>query len=122
MEPQGIIWAGLQVEDLTAAIVFYRDVIGLPLKRSGANSAYFDAGAGALFELFSGGRAAPAAKDSASQPLQIAFRVSDLAAEVSELTRRGVNFPDGIESYRSQSWAIFVDPEGNRLELKEIRN
>lgn len=118
MEPQGIVWAGLQVENLAAAISFYRDVIGLPLRRSGADYAHFDAGGGALFELFSGGKAAAAAKDSAQQPLQIALRVGDLAAEVARLKARGVTFVSEIESFRSQSWATFVDLEGNRMELK----
>jgi catechol 2,3-dioxygenase-like lactoylglutathione lyase family enzyme len=55
MKYKGFIWAGLLVEDLPASIVFYRDVLGLPLLREGEGWAHFDAGEGAVLELFSGG-------------------------------------------------------------------
>lgn len=122
MQPKGIIWAGLSVQDLAGEIAFYRDVLGLTLRRSGADWAHFEAGGGALFELFSGGQAREEAKSPAEQALVIGFEVADLAAEVALLESRGVQFTGEIESYRQQSWATFVDPEGNRLELKEIRN
>ena len=120
MKPIGIIWAGLQVQDLAIEIAFFRDVVGLKLLRSGEDWAHFQAGGGALFELLSGGQASTGPKGSAHQPLVIAFRVDDLAKEVTALKERGVRFLSEIESFRNQSWATFVDPEGNRLELKEI--
>jgi len=54
MNIKGIIWAGLYVEDLWRAVVFYQDVLGLRFIRKG------------------------------------------------------------------DAWAHFTDPEGNRLEIKEI--
>ena len=92
MQPKGIIWAGLSVQDLAGEIAFYRDVLGLTLRRSGADWAHFEAGGGALFELFSGGQAQEGAKSPAEQALVIGFEVEDLAAEVAVLESRGVRF------------------------------
>lgn len=36
MNIKGIIWAGLYVEDLRRAVVFYQDVLGLRFIRKGA--------------------------------------------------------------------------------------
>ena len=121
MISKGIIWAGLAVQDLPAAVLFYRDILGLPLKRQGEGWAHFEAGGGALFELYSGGEASDTPKDNHHQALVIGFLVDDLTASVADLQRRGVKFLAEIDGYRNQRWITFCDPEGNRLELKEIR-
>jgi lactoylglutathione lyase len=121
MKSDGIVWAGLSVEDLKAALAFYGEILGLPLRRSGEGWAHFEAGGGALFEVMAGGRASRTPKSVEQQPLVIGFLVEDLEQVVAELTDRGVNFLGGIESFKNQSWAHFCDPEGNRLEIKEIR-
>jgi lactoylglutathione lyase len=120
MQTKAIIWAGLTVENLEKEVIFFRDVIGLSLKRQGEGWAHFDAGGGALFELTAGGLAAPEPKDFSRQPLVIGFLVDHLDQEVAELKTRGVNFLGEIESFKSQRWVTFSDPEGNLLELKEI--
>jgi catechol 2,3-dioxygenase-like lactoylglutathione lyase family enzyme len=117
---QGIIWAGLLVEDLAGAVLFYRDVLGLRLLADDEGGALFDAGGGALFELWPAGRASSSPKTPDQQSLRIALRVEDLDAAVAELRGLGVEFFGGVGEYQGQRWINFADPEGNRLELKEV--
>jgi lactoylglutathione lyase len=121
MKSEGIVWAGLFVEDLNSAQVFYGDILGLALRRSGEGWAHFEAGGEALFELMAGGRASQTPKNVEQQPLVIGFLVENLEQAIAELKGRGVTFLSEIESFKNQSWAHFCDPEGNRLEIKEIR-
>lgn len=122
MNYQGIIWAGVSVEDLERSIAFYRDVMGLPLVRQGHGWAHFDASNDTLLELFSGGAASPEVKGTGQQSIVIAIRVDDLDGTVDVLKAKGVQFIGEIEAYRNHRWAYFTDVEGNRLEIKEIKN
>jgi len=119
MKTHGFIWAGLYVEDLDASISFYRDVLGLPLLNQGEDWAHFDAGAGSLFELFSGGMASQAPKGPDQQPLVLGLRVNNLHAAIADLKQKGVAFIGEVGEYEGTRWAHFYDPEGNRLEIKE---
>ena len=120
MKYLGFAWGGLLVEDLDASVSFYRDVLGLKLLGKGEDWAHFDAGRGALFELMSGGKAAPQPKGPAQQPVILGLRVDDLHRAVAELKLKGVNFVDEIGEFENTSWAHFSDPEGNQLEIKEV--
>jgi predicted enzyme related to lactoylglutathione lyase len=120
MRYQGFIWAGLLVSDLERAITFYRDVLGLPLIERDKSCALFDAGNGALFELWPTGAASSSAKTPFEQSLRIALRVDDLDDAVSKLKSRGVQFLGEIDEYEGTRWINFIDAEGNRLELKEV--
>jgi predicted enzyme related to lactoylglutathione lyase len=120
MKYLGFAWGGLLVEDLEAEVSFYRDVLGLVLLGKGEDWAHFDAGNGALFELMSGGKAAPQPKDPAQQPIILGLRVEDLERAVAELKQKGVNFVGDIGDYKNTRWAHFSDPEGNHLEVKEV--
>lgn len=120
MTYRGFIWAGLLVADFERAVTFYRDVLGLPLLERGERSALFDAGDGSLFELWPTGVASDSPKAAAQQSLRVAFRVDDLEGAVSELKGRGVRFVGEVGEYKGTRWINFVDPEGNRLELKEV--
>ncbi len=122
MKTHGIIWAGLYVEDLEASISFYRDVLDLPLLNRGADWAHLDAGQGAIFELFAGGKASHEPKSPYRQPLVLALRVDDLAVAVEELEQKGVAFTGEEGEYEGTRWSYFLDLEGNRLELKEARS
>lgn len=120
MNYQGLIWVGLYVEDLQASIVFYRDVMGLPLLGQGDDWAHFDAGNDSLLELFSGGKASSKPKAPAQQSIVFGLRVDDLARSVAELKGKGVQFTGDVGEYAGTRWAHFSDPEGNQLEIKEI--
>jgi predicted enzyme related to lactoylglutathione lyase len=120
MRYRGFIWAGLLVADLDKAISFYRDVLGLPLIERDKTCALLDAGGGALFELWPTGIASSSAKTPSQQSLRIALRVDDLDDAVSRLKGKGVQFLGEIGEYEGTRWINFIDPEGNRLELKEV--
>ncbi len=120
MKYEGFIWAGLCVADMERAVAFYRDVLGLPLLEREEGCALFDAGGGALFELWPQGLASAEMKQPERQSLRVALRVENLAAAVSELQARGVRFCGEMGEYKGARWINFADPEGNRWELKEV--
>lgn len=121
MQYQGLIWAGLYVEELEGSVSFYKDVLGLPLRRQRNDTAHFDAGNGVLFELMSGGKASPSPKTPEQQPFVLGIQVEDLDSAVQELRQKGVNFIGEAGEYKGTRWAQFSDPEGNRLEIKQTR-
>jgi predicted enzyme related to lactoylglutathione lyase len=121
MQYLGFIWCGVMVENLEASVSFYRDVMGLKLLGKGEDWVHFDAGGGALFELMSGGKAAPSPKSTAQQPLVPGMRVDDLYRAVAELKQKGIEFIGEIGEFENTRWARFSDPEGNLLEIKEIQ-
>ena len=121
MKYQGLIWAGIYVEDLGASISFYQNVLGLPLLGQGEGWAHFDSGSGTLLELFTGGTSSKEPKRPHQQSIVLGFRVDDLDVAVAELKEKGVHFiPEESGEFEGTRWAHFADPEGNQLEVKEI--
>ena len=121
MKYQGLIWAGVYVEDLEACVSFYQNVLGLPLLGQGEDWAHFDSGAGTLLELFTGGKSTPTAKESHQQSIVLGLRVDNLDRAVAELQQKGVQFmPEGSGEFEGTRWAHFSDIEGNQLEVKEV--
>jgi predicted enzyme related to lactoylglutathione lyase len=121
MEYLGLVWAGIHVEDLAASISFYQDVLGLRLLGQGGEWAHFDAGAGTLLELFTGGKSTVEPKRPDQQSIVLGLRVADLDRAVAELKQKGVPFiPEAGGEFEGTRWAHFFDSEGNRLEVKEI--
>jgi len=116
----GFVWAGLLVQDLEASVSFYRDVLGLLLLGKGDDWAHFDAANGALLELMSGGQASRQPKRPEQQSIVVGLRVQDLDSAIAELKQKGVNFIGDIGVYKDTRWAHFTDPEGNRLEIKQV--
>ena len=120
MQYHGFIWAGLLVEDLEACVSFYKDVLGLPLIRKRHDTAHFDAGNGVLFELMKGGKASLTPKEPDQQPIVPGLRVDDMDNAIVELKQKGVIFIGEAGEYKGTRWAQFSDPEGNRLEIKQV--
>ena len=48
----------------------------------------------------------------------LVLHADDLDAEVATLTERGVPMPDGIQEELWGRYAVFIDPDGNRLVLR----
>ena len=119
MKYQGLIWAGIFVQDLDTCLSFYKDVLGLSLLDKGDDWAHFDSGAGTLLELFTGGKAAQEPKGPDQQSIRLGLRVANLDSAVAELKQKGVHFTDDAGEYEGTRWAHFVDIEGNGLEIKE---
>ncbi len=121
MKYEGLIWAGIYIQDLEASISFYENVLGLPLLNQGEDWAHFDLGAGTLLELFTGGKRRQEPKKPDQQSIVLGLRVDNLDRAVSELENKGVQFiPEEAGEYAGTRWAHFSDPEGNRLEVKEV--
>lgn len=105
-----------------AARAFYRDVLGLPLVHEDAFALVFDANGTPL-------RIARVQQVAAASYTVLGWQVEDIAAEITDLTARGVHFerfgwfeqddlgiwtaPDGTRV------AWFKDPDGNTLSLSQ---
>jgi predicted enzyme related to lactoylglutathione lyase len=100
--------------DMDAAVAFYRDVVGLPLRRrDGTAWAEFDAG-GAGFALHGTGDEAAARSGTA------VFRVPDLDAARWTLEQRGVLFEPHVGEVEGLArFATFHDPDGNPVQIIE---
>lgn len=106
-----LIW----VSDMTRAVEFYTDILGLPLKFKSEN---FSVVGGEKFWMslhFSLEAAEERLK--ANGPI-VLFKPEDVDTAYEELKNKGVNF------YRTPYWAApnvrvaeFYDPEGNKLAL-----
>ena len=121
MKTNGIIWAGLHVEDMEREVAFFRDILSMPVLGRGDGWAHLDAGGGTLFELFEGGKASSDVKRPQEQPLEVGFRVGNLDRAIAELRDKAVQFVGEIGQGDSARWIHFRDPEGNNLEIKEVR-
>ena len=119
LNPAGIAWVGLHASDLPALIAFYEEKVGFRVLERDDNCCIFDAGAGALFELWGKGYASASRKTTREQPVLVGFLVERLELTVEELRSRGVHPDTEIDAYLGTRWIYFTDPEGNRFELKD---
>jgi predicted enzyme related to lactoylglutathione lyase len=115
----------LPVSDLDRAARFYGDTLGLHPKTTGADgSRIFDVGNGDAIGLM------PAESGAQSKHTVLSFEVTDIAAEIRDLERRGVRFADydlpdlktvdHIAEMGGEKAAWFADPEGNILCIHEV--
>jgi len=109
-------YVSVPVEDLSDAVRFYRDVLGLRLQ-------YEIPRRWAEFSVGSTRLALYPKEEDEGRGGDVAFRVNDLDKEVSRLEACKVVFSHGIEAFevpdRKGRLARFRDPSGNRLELVE---
>lgn len=117
---KGIVWLGIYVENLGKSIQFYEETLGLTLLGRKESYAHFDAGAGSLLELFSGGKGLSSPKGPERQSSLSALLVDNLEETKATLIDRGVQFTENEGSFENMRWATLVDLEGNCLEIKEI--
>ena len=115
----GVDFVSVPTKDLTAAMEFYGDVLGLP-----RSSVWQRPGEEALGAEFETGTVTIAliACERMGIPFQpnkvpVALRVEDVEAARAELESRGVSFKgDTIDSGVCHQ-ALFEDPDGNSLDL-----
>jgi catechol 2,3-dioxygenase-like lactoylglutathione lyase family enzyme len=105
------LWA----EDLQAAIHFYRDVVGLPLKHHPGDRPYFDLD-GAYLVILKGSLPRAEGESQTRFPV-VALTVDDLDAAVNRLRAHQVELPWGIEEGSGLRWVMIHDPAGNLIEL-----
>jgi catechol 2,3-dioxygenase-like lactoylglutathione lyase family enzyme len=106
-----------EVPDITKAVEWYRDVLGLPHLFTFGTLAFFDCGGTRLF-LAQPEKGGPPGPESV-----LYFRVGDIETAHAALSARGVQFTDAphlIHKHESgmEEWmAFFQDPEGRLLAL-----
>ena len=106
-----------EVSDISKAVEWYANVLGLPHMYTFGNLAFFDCGGTRLFLGVpeSGGEPGPESV--------LYFRVDDIQGAHEELVSRGVHFTDPphmIHKHESgmEEWmAFFLDPEGRPLAI-----
>lgn len=110
-----ISWVEVKVSDLKEAIMFYRDILGLKVKKEWSNYVIFDLPGTLTFAIMSGGRRGR--KEGATN---LYFAVENLDAAHEKLTKKGVRF---VEPPKQQYWggyaAIFADPDENLFYLTQ---
>ncbi|MFN2545159.1 MAG: VOC family protein [Actinomycetota bacterium] len=101
--------------DMDAAVAFYREVLGLSLKRrDGDNWAEFDAGPVrfALHGVVDGHPVQPGGGTAV-------FEVGDLDEATRQLQDRGVELGHSAEIAGYARYATFQDPDGNTVQVIE---
>ena len=119
LNPLGIAWIGLFASDQERLVAFYRDIVGLRVIEADENCCIFDAGHGALFEVWGDGFAQPSQKSPKEQSMIVGFLVERLEPVVEGLRFNGLISDTQIDEYLGTRWIYFTDPEGNRFELKD---
>jgi catechol 2,3-dioxygenase-like lactoylglutathione lyase family enzyme len=103
------------VAEMERAVAFYRDVLGLELKRrDGDNWAVFDAG-GRMFALHGAVEGRPVSAGGATA----VFSVGDLDRARAMLSERGVEFGHEGDVAGYARFASFKDPDGNTVQFIE---
>ena len=120
----GMPKAALPVEDLHRAKAFYEEKLGLTPSREVEGALFYEGSGNTGFLLF------PTSGRPSGQHTQMAWFVTDIAATVAELRRRGVRFEeydfpglktiDGIADLGYEKSAWFRDSEGNLLALGQL--
>jgi len=117
------VYATLPTRDLAAARQFYEELLGFSVQQETPSTVWFDAGEGTFFAITrSGGRAS-------GTHAQMAFRATDIEAEVAALRERGVTFEeyetpktvDGIADVGPGRAAWLKDPDGNIIGLFQFK-
>jgi predicted enzyme related to lactoylglutathione lyase len=106
------------VDDLTASVLFYRDVLSLKLRFQTPDFALFDTGTATLM-IESGGDGSADDGELVGRFTGISFTASDLAATYAALSAKGVEF---LHPPERQPWGMlthFRDPSGNVLSAVE---
>jgi len=128
----GLDTVAVVVSDPRKAILWYRDVLGLPVAYLGPSESTSDPGVQGSAEApghwIEMGRSAPRTRihlcvmggQTEPGPTGITFLTDDIAADHERLRAKGVPF---LSPPRRMDWgewiAEFADPDGNRFDLKQ---
>jgi catechol 2,3-dioxygenase-like lactoylglutathione lyase family enzyme len=114
MRPVGIHHVSINVDDVTAALAFYTEVLGLVARDDrpdfGFDGAWLNAGEQQVHLI--------AGQVPAGVGQHFAVRVADLDATIDELRERGVQVSDASPVGTGRQ-AFLSDPAGNLVELHQ---
>jgi predicted enzyme related to lactoylglutathione lyase len=112
---RGVDFVGIPTHDLTAAAVFYGEILGLPRSVYLPERNYSEFETGNLtLSVYDPGKMG---MQHERNPNPVALHVDDVAAVRSALEERGVKFHGDILDTGVCHMAIFSDPDGNALML-----
>ena len=103
------------VDDLAAAVAFYRDMIGLSLREQTSEYAIFDA-SGLEFVLMGGGRPVPIAYATDCGTLAC-FETGNIEATIRNMVEKDVAIRHDIKTVPQGKFAVIEDPSGNMIEI-----
>ena len=114
-EIKRLLHVSLVVDDIDAAMHFYRDVLGwptLPRPDFGFAGAWFDLGHGQLHLVAVGDVPSPSGA-------HFCVEVDDLAAVVGQLEAEGIDVSSGGGTPGAGAQAFCNDPSGNLIEFNQ---
>ncbi len=121
-----IFYTSIYVSDQDRALDFYRDVLGLEQRVDNPTPdgpRFLTVGVdGQGFQLVLWpGTPGEGAAVGGRVPAICTFEVENLREMIGELKSRGVSFETDVLEFPWGSIAVFQDPDGNRLQLREGR-
>jgi predicted enzyme related to lactoylglutathione lyase len=121
-----IFYTSLYVGDQDRALDFYTDVLGLEQRVDNPTPEgprFLTVGVnGQDFQLVLWpGTPGEGAQVGGRSPAVCTIETGDIRTEVEELKSRGVEFETGVLEFPWGYVAVFQDPDGNRLQLREGR-
>ncbi len=108
----------LFVERYEACVDFYSYIMNLEVRNKKERLVTFNIPNGYLM-VEKGGIGSDEEKARSENPVVLRFDVESLASEVAQLEKCGVGF---VHKHLAFDWgtiAVFLDPDGNRIELGE---
>ncbi len=110
----------LWVEDFSKAITFYRDMLGLELLTQPGDMPHFRVGSSML--VLAKGRFTQPSDAFPPEFPQLALAVDDLDKMAARLHNLHIPLEANIEERRDSCWIKLRDPDGNLIELVEIKS
>ena len=108
----------LAVKDLDKSLIFYHELIGLPIKNQ--RRSWIDLGtSGALISLHPASLTAEHIGSSIDNGITIGFLVGDINSAVEELKSKGVKIYREISEREAGKNAIVLDPDDYLISLFE---
>ncbi|EFM10272.1 Glyoxalase/bleomycin resistance protein/dioxygenase [Paenibacillus curdlanolyticus YK9] len=103
-------------EDYELVLKFYEEKLGLPVRQRGDELAILEFG-GSYLMIENGGIASANEKTRSQNAVVIRFNVHDVDSTAAQLVSRGV--PVDVRRFHWGTVGVIIDPEGNRIELKD---
>jgi catechol 2,3-dioxygenase-like lactoylglutathione lyase family enzyme len=107
------------VDDMEAAVAFYRDKLGLAVTYQSADWTELDAGNVTIALRRHGSGPVGRPELGVGEGATIVFEVDDIEAARAELTAKGVQSIGGVFDYGAVRLAAFEDLNGNVLQIYE---
>jgi len=122
MRVTSIDWAGALSDNYKASQNFLSEKLGLPLQLEAKKSvvSHFRLPSGQLLELYG-----PSKQYRAHEKFRwfdghaLGFEVDNLEAAYQQMVERGAHFIHEIETWKEESWCMFLGPENKLLQIQQ---